>query len=71
MIFTLSAMDFDTMSVAIKQAQKYLKKGGLIFFRDYGEYDLAQLRFKAGKCIDKNFYVRGDGTRDLFHRIFF
>ncbi|KAL5107319.1 tRNA N 3 methylcytidine methyltransferase METTL2 [Taenia crassiceps] len=50
----------------IRNLYACLRPGGVIFFRDYGLYDLSQIRVKQGRCIGRNFYTRGDGTCAYF-----
>lgn len=67
MVFVLSALAPETFPAAIERMVKVLRPGGLLMFRDYGRYDLAQIRFATKKPgyhkLDENFYVRHDGTR--------
>jgi methyltransferase-like protein 6 len=62
-LFCLSALHPDKMQDAVKKVVAAIKPGGKLFFRDYGRYDQAQLRFRAGCKLQENFYVRQDNTR--------
>jgi tRNAThr (cytosine32-N3)-methyltransferase len=66
MIFIFSALAPSQWEQAVRNIWHVLKPGGVVLFRDYGRGDLAQVRFKKGRWMEENFYVRGDGTRVYF-----
>lgn len=69
MIFVLSAIHPDKFRKVLTNLFTLLKPNGMLLFRDYGLYDMAQIRFKAGNKIADNFYVRQDGTRSYYFSI--
>ena len=68
-MFVLSAVPPECHISVFKKLYMGLKSGGKLFFRDYGRYDEAQLRFKKGCKLDDHFYVRQDGTCSYFFTI--
>ncbi|RYP52837.1 hypothetical protein DL768_002086 [Monosporascus sp. mg162] len=66
MVFIFSALSPAQWEQAVKNIYRLLKPGGQVCFRDYGRGDLAQVRFKKGRYLEENFYLRGDGTRVYF-----
>ncbi|KAI5862813.1 methyltransferase [Durotheca rogersii] len=66
MVFIFSALSPTQWQEAVRNVYRVLKPGGEVCFRDYGRGDLAQVRFKKGRYLEENFYIRGDGTRVYF-----
>ncbi|RDX71503.1 Methyltransferase-like protein 6 [Mucuna pruriens] len=66
LIFTLSAVPLERMPKSVKECFFVLKPGGMVFFRDYGLYDMTMLRFEPDKQVGFREYMRADGTRSYF-----
>jgi tRNAThr (cytosine32-N3)-methyltransferase len=68
MVFVLSAVKPDLMRHVILNLGSVMKAGGSVLFRDYGLYDMTQMRFiyKKERKLGESYYVRADGTRVFY-----
>lgn len=69
MIFFLSALPTVAgIEAVFAQCARALRPGGCLLVRDYGAYDMTQLRFaaKKGRRVAPNVYCRADGTLARF-----
>mmetsp|Transcript_9316 Transcript_9316/g.26739 ORF Transcript_9316/g.26739 Transcript_9316/m.26739 type:complete len:225 (+) Transcript_9316:205-879(+) len=63
-VFVLSAIAPAKMLSSLQNLAETLHPGGIVLFRDYALYDMAQLKMAEPRKhkISENFYVRKDGT---------
>lgn len=73
LIFTLSAFHPRSMPQVVSEAAGALRNGGKLLFRDYGLYDMAQIRFPGKQLIDPDHmvYQRAEGTLSYFFSVEF
>jgi len=69
LVFVLSAIHPTKFLRVAQNVFDAMAEGGILLFRDYGLYDMAQLRFKPGHKISENFYMRQDGTRSYYFSV--
>lgn len=65
-IFVLSAIPPEKQAQAVQNLARVTRPGGYVLFRDYGEGDQAQRRFKSPAKITDKLFVRQDGTLSYF-----
>ena len=68
LMFVLSAINPEYHEKIIEKISNKINKDGVVFFRDYAKYDMAQIRFAQRKKnkLDENLYMRKDKTLSYF-----
>jgi methyltransferase-like protein 6 len=60
--FVVSALHPDLHLQALQNIRNVLKPGGILCFRDYAMFDLAQLRAPDSHVLSEQLHLRPDGT---------
>jgi 2-polyprenyl-3-methyl-5-hydroxy-6-metoxy-1,4-benzoquinol methylase len=68
LMFVLSAIKPEEHEKVVEKVSKVINKGGILYFRDYARYDMAQIRFAKRKKnrVGDNLYMRKDKTLSYF-----
>ena len=68
LMFVLSAIKPEEHEKVVEKISKVINKGGILYFRDYARYDMAQIRFAKRKKnkVGDNLYMRKDKTLSYF-----
>lgn len=68
LVFVLSAVSPENHLQVMKKMIATMASDSYLFFRDYGQFDLAQLRLaeKSRTKLKDNFYLKCDGTRCFY-----
>ena len=68
LMFVLSAINPEYHEKIIEKISNKINKDGVVFFRDYAKYDMAQIRFAQRKKnkVNENLYMRKDKTLSYF-----
>jgi len=68
LMFVLSAIKPEFHEKVIKKISEKINKNGILYFRDYARYDMAQIRFALRKKnkVGENLYMRKDKTLSYF-----
>ena len=68
LMFVLSAIKPEEHEKVVEKISKAINKGGILYFRDYARYDMAQIRFAKRKKnrVGDNLYMRKDKTLSYF-----
>lgn len=67
-MFVLSAIVPEKHEFVIKKIYEAMDEDGILYFRDYALYDMAQMRFakKKKNKVSDNLYMRNDKTLAYF-----
>ena len=71
LLFCLSAVPPSKHATVLQNVAATLQPKGIFMFRDYGRFDLAQMKLgtQSSKLLEENFYRKHDGTKCYYFTV--